>query len=123
MTDEFGNSTTTLRWMLQASLGVMLVVLLAVHLIVNHWVAPQGLLSYADIIRYYDVPGIAWMEGLFLLTVTIHCALGIHSILLDLNLRPHIMRLLTSLLVLASIAAITYGVWLIGIVSSAAIPG
>ena len=36
----------------------MLVILLAIHLIVNHWAAPHGLLTYADVVRYYDIPGV-----------------------------------------------------------------
>ena len=100
-------------WLVQATLGIALVLLLAIHLIVNHWVTPQGLLSYADIIRYYDVTGIAWMEALFLIVVTVHCLLGLHSILLDLNLRPRLTGLFTTALVIAGGIAFTYGIWLI----------
>jgi succinate dehydrogenase hydrophobic anchor subunit len=107
------NSATTWRWFVQAGLGIALVVLLAIHLIVNHWAAPQGLLSYADVIRYYDVAGIAWMESIFLIVVTGHCLLGLHGILLDLNLRPNLTRTFTLLLILAGGMAIVYGVWLI----------
>lgn len=107
------DSATTLRWLTQASLGIALVVLLAIHLIVNHWAAPNGLLTYVDIIRYYDIPGIAWMEAIFLMAVTGHCLLGMHGILLDLNLRPDLTRFITMLLVLAGGIAILYGTWLI----------
>lgn len=88
MEERVLSSSATRRWPIQAGLGVMLIILLAIHLIVNHWVAPQGLLRHADVIRYYDIPGIAWMELIFLVVVTIHCLLGLHSILLDLNLQP-----------------------------------
>ncbi len=108
-------STATLQWLVQAALGIALIVLLAVHLIVNHWVAPQGLLSYADVIHYYDIPGIAWMEAIFLIAVTIHCLLGLHGILLDLNLRPRITHVLTGLLILTGVIAIVYGISLIRI--------
>jgi succinate dehydrogenase hydrophobic anchor subunit len=103
---------------LQAGLGILLVVLLAVHLIVNHWVAPQGLLSYADIIGYYDRPGIVWMESIFLIVVILHCLLGLYSILMDLNLRPAITRIFTVLLILSGSAAILYGVWLIRVIEA-----
>ena len=107
------STDSTLRWLLQAGLGIALVVLLTIHLIVNHWVAPQGLLTYIDVIRYYDVPGIAWMESIFLIIVIIHCLLGLHSILLDLNLQPGFTRFLTRILILTGGIAIVYGVWLI----------
>jgi succinate dehydrogenase hydrophobic anchor subunit len=106
------NSSFTMRWLVQAGLGVMLVVLLAIHLIVNHWAAPQGLLTYADVVRYYDIPGIAWMEAVFLIVVTSHCLLGLHSILLDLNMSAHVTRVATWLLTFVGLAAIVYGVWL-----------
>ena len=99
--------------MLQAGLGVALVLLLAVHLIVNHWAAPHGLLTYEDVLRYYRAPGIAWMETLFLVAVALHCVLGMHSILLDLNLSPRSTRVITVFITLAGGLAILYGIWLI----------
>jgi succinate dehydrogenase hydrophobic anchor subunit len=112
------HSNFTLRWFTQAGLGILLVLLLAVHLIVNHWVAPQGLLTYADVVRYYDLPGIVWMEATFLIVVTVHCLLGLYSILLDLNLSLSITRLLVRFLLLAGMVAIVYGVWLIKVINS-----
>lgn len=112
------NSPATLRWFTQAALGILLIVLLSIHLVVNHWVAPQGLLTYADVIRYYDVPGIALMEILFLAVVTAHCLIGVHAILLDLALSPRIMKLLTWTLVLAGLGMIAYGIrltWMVAI--------
>ena len=113
MNERPSGSATTIRWFAQATLGIALVLLLAIHLIANHWVAPQGLLTYADIVRYYDVTGIAWMEVVFLIVVTVHCALGIHSMLLDLNFGPRLTGAMTALLVLVAGIAITYGIWLI----------
>ena len=110
------NSVTTLRWLLQAGLGIVLVIFLAIHLIVNHWVAPQGLLTYTDVVRYYDVAGIAWMESVFLIVVTGHCLLGLQSIVLDLNLKPEITRIITRFLLLVGVITITYGIWLIRII-------
>ncbi|HSJ88810.1 MAG TPA: hypothetical protein VK909_16475 [Anaerolineales bacterium] len=113
MDKRSSGSAATIRWFTQAILGIMLVVLLAIHLIVNHWVAPQGLLTYADVIRYYDATGVAWMETAFLIVVTVHCLLGMHSILLDLNLRPRLTGFFTAVFVLAGGIVITYGIWLI----------
>jgi succinate dehydrogenase hydrophobic anchor subunit len=101
-----------MRWLVQAGLGIMLVILLAIHLIVNHWAAPHGLLTYGDVVRYYDIPGIAWMEAAFLIVATVHCLLGLHSILLDLNMSARVTRVATWLLTLAGLTAIVYGAWL-----------
>ena len=104
---------TGILWLLQAILGILLVVLLSVHLIVNHWVAPQGLLTYADIVRYYDLPGIALMEAGFLIIVTSHCLLGLHSIVLDLNPPTFIRRTTTQFLIILGAITIFYGIYLI----------
>jgi len=121
MEDKPQNSTGTLHWFTQAGLGILLIVLLSVHLLVNHWIAPQGLLSHADVVRYYDVPGIALMEIMFLVIVTAHCLLGLHSILLDLNL-PYILNTIcTLLLVVLGLTAVIYGsrlTWLITAMST-----
>ena len=103
----------TLRWLVQAGLGILLIVLLAVHLIVNHWVMPHGLLTYADVIHYYDLPGIIWMEATFVIVVTVHCLLGIYAIVLDLNLAPVITRILARTLIFVGAGAILYGIWLL----------
>ena len=112
------NTNRTFRWFLQAGLGILLVVLLGVHLIANHWIAPQGLLGYEDVIRYFNVPGIAWMELLFLIVVTAHCLLGIHGILLDLNPSPRLKALIKWILIAIGMTAILYGfrlTWLIAV--------
>ena len=117
MEDRSHSSNFTLRWLIQAALGAMLVILLGVHLIVNHWVAPQGLLTYADVVNYYDIPGVVWMETAFLTVVTAHCLLGLHSILVDLNLRPLITSILSWVFVLTGVGTILYGLWLIRIIA------
>ena len=118
MLKQYTDSGFTFRWLLQAGLGTLLIVLLAVHLIVNHWAAPHGLLTYTDIIYYYDLPGIAWMESVFLIVVIIHCLLGLHAIILDLDPSPGITRILARLLILAGAIAVLYGLRLIAIISS-----
>lgn len=112
------SSSSTFRWFTQAGLGILLIVLLGVHIVVNHWVAPQGLLTYADVIRYYDVPGIAFMEILFLTVVTAHCLIGVHAILLDLELSSATIRALTLVLAVIGFLMIAYGIRLTWIVAS-----
>jgi len=108
----------TFRWVAQAGLGVLLVILLSIHLAVNHLIAPQGLLSQADVVRYFNVPGVAVMEASFLIVVTAHCLLGLHSILLDLNLTAPLRLLFTWILVLLGVLGIMYGTRLTWIIAS-----
>ena len=113
MDNENKSIAGNVRWLAQVIFGILLVLLLSVHLIANHWAAPQGLLSYADIIHYYEFPGIASMEAVFLIVVTSHCILGLHGILLDIDLPPNITRTGTRILITLGIAAVLYGIWLI----------
>ena len=122
MLKQSANSNFTFRWILQASLGILLVLLLAVHLIVNHWVAPHGLLTYSDVIHYYDHPGIVWMEASFLIVVTVHCLLGIHAIIYDLDLSSRVTYFITRVVILVGAVAILYGLWLIGTIHSLSVP-
>lgn len=112
------SSSSTIRWFAQAGLGILLIVLLGIHLVVNHWVAPGGLLTYADIIDYYDVPGIALMEILFLAVVTAHCLIGVHAILLDLSLSTRTINILSWTLVVIGFVIVAYGIRLTWIVAS-----
>lgn len=102
-----------IRWLAQVISGILLIVLLSIHLIVNHWAAPQGLLSYADIVEYYDIPGVVIMEALFLIVVTIHSMQGLQSILLDLNLHPFAVSILTRSLIIMGLVTVVYGVYLL----------
>lgn len=111
------SSPSTFRWFTQAGLGILLIVLLGVHLVVNHWAAPHGLLTYADVIRYYDVPGIALMEILFLTVVTVHCLLGVHAIIMDLALSAATNKVLTWTLVVIGLAILVFGIRLTWIVT------
>ena len=111
-------NSLTARWFIQSTLGILLLILLGVHLVVNHWVAPNGLLSYADVIDYYDVPGIAWMEILFLIVVTAHCLMGLHAMLLDLSLSAATLKVLTWMLVIMGLVITVYGIRLTWVVAN-----
>lgn len=100
-------------WLLKIVAGLSLVVFLTIHFLVNHWLAPEGLLSYADVIRFYSHPIVPIIETGFLIFAVTHSFLGVRSIILDLNPSPRVMRVINSILMVAGSAAIIYGVWLI----------
>jgi succinate dehydrogenase hydrophobic anchor subunit len=112
------NFSTTLRWFTQSALGVLLLILLGIHLVANHLVAPHGLLNHADVVNYYDVPGIAMLEVIFLIVVTAHCLLGVHAIMLDLALSSATMRVLAWMLLGIGLVIVAYGIRLTWIVAS-----
>ncbi len=100
-------------WLVKVFAGLFIVVLMGIHFIVNHLVAPGGLLSYADVLAYYQNPIIPIMEGFFLVFVVGHALLGLRSILLDLNPSAARMRWIDIILFALGGVAIVYGIWLI----------
>ena len=105
-------------WLIKMVSGVLIVVLLLVHFIVNHFAAQGGLLGYADVIAYYTNPGIVVMEITFLAVVVVHALIGLRGIILDLNLSQKMMGIIDRLLVLAGIGAVVYGIALALVIAS-----
>ena len=103
----------SLGWLVQAGSGLLLVVLLCLHLVANHFVVPGGLQTYADVVRYLSNPVILIMEMALLVAVTGHAALGVRAILFDLGLPRHVARNVNLALGALSIVVVAYGAWLI----------
>lgn len=99
-------------WLLKIVSGLLIVIILIVHLIVNHLVAEGGLLTYADVVRYYQNPWIVVMELAFLVFVVPHALLGLRSIILDLKPSRGFIKFINALFVLLGVGAIGYGIWL-----------
>ncbi len=100
-------------WIFKIFAGLFIVLLLGLHFVVNHLVAPGGLLSYADVVAYYQVPIIPIIEGIFLILVVSHALVGLRSIILDLNPTDQVLKIVTILLWVIGVAAVAYGIWLL----------
>jgi len=107
-------------WLLKLVTGPFILILIAVHLIVNHLIgSASGLLSYTEVINYYQIWVVPVMEGLFLALVVTHSLLGLRSIILDLRPSSSLMRALDYIFIVVGVVAFVYGIWLIrAIVSS-----
>jgi succinate dehydrogenase / fumarate reductase membrane anchor subunit len=105
-------------WMVKIVTGPVLVILLLIHFIVNHFIAETGLLTYADVVAYYRNPIVPIMEITFLITVVTHSLIGLRSIILDLNPARRLLKVIDWGLVLGGIAAIAYGIWLALVIAS-----
>lgn len=92
-------------WLMQVVTGILLVVLLLVHLVANHFVVPGGLQSYQDVVNYLSNPLILVLELIFLLVVTSHALLGVRAILLDRGLT------------VAATSRLDRGLWIVGILT------
>lgn len=99
-------------WILQAFTGVMLVVLLGVHMVAQHFVVAGGLRNYADVVAYLSNPFIFLLEIVFLIIVTWHALLGVRAVIFDLGLKPQTERRITVALTVIGLLAVTYGIWL-----------
>ncbi len=99
-------------WLLKIVTGPLLVILIAVHFIVNHFIGEMGLLTYNDVINYYRNPLIPLMEVLFLISVVTHSLSGLRGIFLDLKPSRSLLKVVDWALVLFGISAVVYGTWL-----------
>ena len=99
-------------WILQAFTGVMLLVLLGLHMVAQHFVVAGGLRTYADVVAYISNPFIFVLEIAFLIVVTWHALLGVRAVLFDLGLKPQAERRVTVVLTIIGVLAVTYGIWL-----------
>jgi succinate dehydrogenase hydrophobic anchor subunit len=99
-------------WLFKIVAGLLIFVILGVHFVINHLVAPNGLLSYADVVAYFNNPWVVAMEIFFLVFVVSHALVGMRSILLDLNPSSRTLRLADIFMVLLGSVSIVYGIWL-----------
>lgn len=100
-------------WLWQAGTGVVLLFLLTLHMIANHFVVEGGLRDYAQVVEYLRTPVIFALEHVFLLTVTLHAMLGIRSVLFDFGLSPATERRITMAVTGLGAVTVAYGVWLL----------
>jgi succinate dehydrogenase hydrophobic anchor subunit len=100
-------------WLVKIIAGLLVIVVLGIHFVINHAVAPGGLLTYQDVIQYYKTPIVPIMEIFFLIVVIAHSLLGLRSIILDLNPIQAVRRAVDAGLVLLGAGGIVYGAWLV----------
>ncbi len=104
-------------WLAKIIAGLLIVIVMSIHFVINHAVVPGGLLTYDDVLNYYAVWFVPIMEGIFLFVVVLHSLLGLRSIILDLNPSVKLAKRLDILLLLVGIVAMVYGVWLLIVIS------
>jgi succinate dehydrogenase hydrophobic anchor subunit len=100
-------------WLVKIIAGLLIILFLTVHFVVNHLLAPEGLLTYSDIVHYYSNPIVPIMEIGFLIFVVMHSFLGVRGILLDLNPSQKLIKIINISFILLGGFAIIYGSWLV----------
>ena len=104
-----------LGWGWQAITGGLVLVLVTLHMIANHFVVQGGLRDYQQVIDYITNPVILPLEVLFLVVVSWHGLLGLRAVIFDFGLSQRTERAVTRLLVVVWVATIVYGLALLAI--------
>lgn len=99
-------------WLVQAFSGILLVPLLLLHMVAHHFIVEGGLRDFDQVVDYISHPAIFVTTIFFLIVVTAHAALGLRAILIDLRPSPGVRRFIDGALLVLSIAAVIYGIWL-----------
>lgn len=108
----------TWGWIWQAVSGVLVLGLITLHMIANHFVVKQGLRDFHDVVVYLSNPIVLVLEVLFLFVVTWHGLLGLRAVLFDFGLSPRTERRITRVLWVLGIAIVVYGLWLTSVIIS-----
>jgi succinate dehydrogenase hydrophobic anchor subunit len=103
----------TFAWLAQVVSGVLLLVLLTVHMVAQHFVVSGGLRTYDQVIAWISNPVVFVVEALLLVCVTWHGIAGVHAVLLDLGLRGRAERMVARVLLGLAVATVLYGLWLL----------
>jgi succinate dehydrogenase hydrophobic anchor subunit len=99
-------------WAWQVRTGVVLIVLLGLHFVANHFIAKGGLRDFAAVADYLRNPVILALEVLFLLAVTTHALLGVRSIALDFGPSGRAQTVLSRVLAVVGVLTVAYALWL-----------
>jgi succinate dehydrogenase / fumarate reductase membrane anchor subunit len=101
-------------WLIKIASGPLLVLVIILHFTVNHYMGSlsSGLMTYEDVVAYYQNPLIPTIEIVFLATVVTHSLIGLRGILLDMNPSRKVLSFVTWLLVILGVSSVGYGIWL-----------
>ena len=106
------NSTQPIRqslgWIGQAVSGVLLIVIVFLHMLFQHF--QEGLLSVNEAIAHVASPAIFILELLFVLVVTYHALVGVKSVIFDLKLSDSTRRKVSTGLTILGVVTAIYGI-------------
>lgn len=104
-------------WLIKIVTGVLLIVILGIHLVVNHFIGQMnGLMSHSEVVTYYLNPLIVFMEIVFLVFVVSHALLGLRGIIIDLRPSRSVMTAVNWGFSILGVVSIIYGSWLIQVI-------
>lgn len=107
------NSKARWLWLFQATSGITLTLLLSIHWIAQHYLASEGLSSYAEVVVFLQQPIVLILEITFLIVVSGHALIGIRAIMIDLGLRLRLLRSIDITFWFVWILTVAYGIQLV----------
>jgi succinate dehydrogenase cytochrome b556 subunit len=99
-------------WIIQVITGVLVLALVTLHMIANHFVVRGGLRDFQDVVDYLKTPIVLVLEVAFLVVVTWHGLLGLRAILFDFGFSSRAERRITWVLAVVGVVTVAYGLWL-----------
>ena len=105
-------------WFLKLLSGILVIVLLFIHLTVNHFTATGALLNFEGVVAYLSNPLVTVTEISFLIVVVSHALLGTRSLILDFKPSRSVLRVVDWLFLAVGVVSIGYGIWLTRVIIS-----
>jgi succinate dehydrogenase cytochrome b556 subunit len=99
-------------WLWQALTGVLVVALLGLHMVAQHFMAAGGLRTYDEVLTWFRTPIVVVLEVVFLAVVVYHALLGLRAIVADLGLGQHTKDTVNKILTVIGVLALAYGFFL-----------
>jgi succinate dehydrogenase hydrophobic anchor subunit len=112
---EHGGTTA---WILQVVSGVLLIFLLGVHIVAQHFVVKGGLRDYAQVVSYIANPAVLAAESAFVVVLIWHAMLGLRAVLLDFGFGPRGQALITRGVIALGTVTAGYSFWLIATIAA-----
>lgn len=98
----------SLNWLGQAISGILLIVIVFTHMLINHFQA-EGMLSASQVVAQVSNTTYFILEIAFVIVVTYHALAGIRVIIFDLNLSDAARRKISAAITMVGILTIIYG--------------
>jgi len=103
----------SLAWVYQAISGGLVLILVTVHMVAQHFVVSTGLRTFTDVIAFLSNPVMLVLEVLFLVVVSWHAVLGLRAVIFDFGLSDRAERAVTRTLYVLWAVTVLYGIWLL----------
>jgi succinate dehydrogenase cytochrome b556 subunit len=108
----------SLAWIFQVISGALLLFLLGVHIVTQHFVVKGGLRDYAQVVSYLSNPAVLAIESLFVIVLIWHAMLGLRAVLFDFGFGHRGQAVITWGVAILGAVTAAYSFWLIATIAA-----